>query len=406
MIQDNIMEGNGWGISLFDGMNIDISGNCIEGTGGPAVIAAGTSGLRVSANYFESNNAPGFGGPMILRPASGSGPNITVQADILLNGASDLYANPWPIADTYASSFLMDNVLISANYHACGPECPPTDANCTDGKLNGMPQSGTLIVAADGVTIQANSLYQVALGNIIPAMHEGHEGQTGCPVANPLVVTGTLDGFFARNVRLESATGWDSEQGYAYLYGDPNAASRMFLETFVSEGPTTRANFFNASLMSHPAAALGLAPMPVVAAAAPIDGHAVVSVQTEASGNAQTSAAMLLAEVPLVSWPSLGGRALFAAVDIMALSATTSVGLSIDNGDGVWRTDYNSPKGESYPFGNWSRVTFQCVAAKTGVLRVALQLHGDGAHVNVGAGAIGVVGAGWSRLVDASPLGM
>ena len=52
IIRDNAMEGNGWGISMADGMNIDVSGNCIEGTGGPAIIAGGTSGLRVAANYF------------------------------------------------------------------------------------------------------------------------------------------------------------------------------------------------------------------------------------------------------------------------------------------------------------------------------------------------------------------
>ena len=51
----------------------------------------------------ESNNAPQFGGPMVLRPASGDGPNVTLQADIVLNGGSDLYSAPWPSADTCAS---------------------------------------------------------------------------------------------------------------------------------------------------------------------------------------------------------------------------------------------------------------------------------------------------------------
>ena len=112
---------------------------------------------------------------------------------------------------------------------------------------------------------------------------------------------------------------------------------------------------------------------------------------------------MLLASVPLASWPSIAGRALFAAVDVRVAAASTQVGLAIDSGDGVWR---NSSKGYVQPAGNWSRVTFQCVAAKSGELRVALQLFGDNARVEVGAGAIGVVGAGWSRLVEASPLGL
>ena len=127
----------------------------------------------------------------------------------------------------------MDNVLISANYHACGPQCSAVDANCTEGRLNGMPQSGTLIVAAYGVTIEANSLYQFALGGEIPSQHPGPEGPSGCRVPNPLVVAGTHSGFYARDVRLSTATGWDSEQGYAYLYGDPaKAEERLFLETF------------------------------------------------------------------------------------------------------------------------------------------------------------------------------
>ena len=44
-----------------------------------------------------------MGGPMVLRPASGDGPNVTLQADIVLNGGSDLYSAPWPSADTCAS---------------------------------------------------------------------------------------------------------------------------------------------------------------------------------------------------------------------------------------------------------------------------------------------------------------
>ena len=39
---------------------------------------------------------------MVLRPASGDGPNVTLQADIVLNGGSDLYSAPWPSADTCA----------------------------------------------------------------------------------------------------------------------------------------------------------------------------------------------------------------------------------------------------------------------------------------------------------------
>lgn len=410
------MEGNGWGISLFDGMNIDISGNCIEGSGGPAVIAGGTSGLRIADNYFETNNAPSFGGPMVLRPESGSEPNVTVQADIVLNGASDLYAAPWPNANSYGSVMPVDNVIVTGNYHACGNECDPTAANCTGGKLNGMPQSGTLIVAAIGVTIEANSLAQITLGGMIPSQHDGPEGPSACRVPNPLVVTGTHGGFFARKVRLGTATGWDSPQGYAYLYdgGSASAQARLFLETWESDGPTTRANFLNASLLSAPTLATGLAPVvPQASVGAMMDGRSIVSL----SYDHDESAAMLLAAIPLAEWPSIAGRALFAAVDVRVATSTVQVGLAIDSGDGIW---HNSSSGYRQAAGNWSRVSFQCVAKQSGVLRVGLQLSATAAasgadssssssnrvRVEVGAGAIGVVGAGWSRLVAASSLGL
>lgn len=260
-----------------------------------------------------------------------------------------------------------------------------------------MPQSGTLIIAGYGVAIESNSLYQIALGGQIPAQHSGPEGPSGCVVPNPLVVTGTHSGFYARNVRLGTATGFDSEQGYAFLYGDPTKAEeRLFLETWESDGPTQRMNFFNSTLLMAPAAAKGLAPVPQAKPGPTMDGHSTVSLQ------AQGAAAILLASIPLEAWPSIAGRALFAAVDVRVGDAT-NVGLAIDNGDGVWR---NSSNGYVQSVGNWSRVSFQCVVAASGQMRVALQLFGVNVQAEVGAGAIGVVGAGWSRLVAASPLGL
>jgi hypothetical protein len=278
-----------------------------------------------------------------------------------------------------------------------------------------MPPSGTLIIAAIGVTIEANSLAQIALGGQIPAQHAGPEGPSACRVPNPLVVTGTHSGFFAQKVRLRTATGWDSPQGYAYLYGDPTTAeARLFLETWESDGPTTHANFLNASLLSEPTLAKGLAPIVPRASVGPsMDGRPLVLL-TYGAQPATEAAAMLLASMPLAEWPSIAGRALFAAVDVRVATAAVQVGLAIDSGDGIWR---NSSAGYRQPVGNWSRLSFQCVVKESGVLRVALQLHigattsTDGVaagtvRVEVGAGAIGVVGAGWSRLVAASPLGL
>jgi parallel beta-helix repeat protein len=91
-IVDCNFEGNGYGIFVGGGESVRIAGNDIEGTAGAGVHISTVSGVTISGNYFESENDVSFGGPLVLRPQSKSStgantrPNITVWADIILNG--------------------------------------------------------------------------------------------------------------------------------------------------------------------------------------------------------------------------------------------------------------------------------------------------------------------------------
>ena len=60
-IVDSNFEGNGFGIFIGGGESIRITGNDIEGTGGPGVHITAASGVTIEANYFESECDPQFG---------------------------------------------------------------------------------------------------------------------------------------------------------------------------------------------------------------------------------------------------------------------------------------------------------------------------------------------------------
>lgn len=331
-------------------------------------------------------------------------------------GASDLYHDPWPVANSYGNAFPMNSVLISGNYHSNDKSPDPR-----------MPGSAVLIIAARDVTIENSVCGQPgAVGH-----KNGPEGPAGCDAAafgqSPLVVTGIDDrAYVAHDVHISGGTGWSSEQGFVALYGaatdalpgpppgpPAEAAGRMGLHSWEASGSWTagQLNLLNSSAL-HTApltAAPGLGlPVPTLTVEAAQDGHAVSTLTLPAGAH---EAALELARVPLQSWPSLRGRALWAALDIQPLTPQTGAALLLDRGDGVWR---HSSLNFEDPVANWSRTSFQCVAAHNGTLRLALhvfaaagsaKLKGE-QQVRVGAGAMSVVGSSWERLVPLSPLGL
>ena len=107
MLNNIIEHGSLAGIVVFSGMNMNIQGNCIEGTEGPGIVSSNMDSLTIANNYFETNNdgnascheCPGvnvgqISGPLVLKPmlfsgklpADAPGP-ITVFCDIVLTGA-------------------------------------------------------------------------------------------------------------------------------------------------------------------------------------------------------------------------------------------------------------------------------------------------------------------------------
>ena len=82
-VQNNNYYGNGLPIVIQQAAQILIQGNVIEGNQGPAIVATDVEGLTISSNYFEANNRD----PKLNTWELSAGRNVTVNADIVLNGA-------------------------------------------------------------------------------------------------------------------------------------------------------------------------------------------------------------------------------------------------------------------------------------------------------------------------------
>ena len=113
----------------------------IEGNGGAGILVSGVEALDITANYFESNCAPGawLGGNsenrhgFVMRPVVkgvAGADSITLNADIVLNGEG---------FGEYGAGNPSRGVHISGGYHS--------------GQNNG---SAVLIIAANGVVVDSN----------------------------------------------------------------------------------------------------------------------------------------------------------------------------------------------------------------------------------------------------------
>ena len=143
------------------------------------------------------------GGPLVLKPlAHPGGANLTVEADIVLNGIPsggdlDLYGNSYPV----------NNAVILNNYHS-------NDQS----RFATIPGSAILIIAAVGVTIEGAVCSQP-----VNAQH------TQCPHPNPLVFTGVDDrDFLSQDVFIQGNTGWVSAEGWVDLWETEESEGRKF----------------------------------------------------------------------------------------------------------------------------------------------------------------------------------
>ena len=131
-----------------------------------------------------------------------------------------------------------------------------------------------------------------------------------------------------------------------------------------------------------------------------------------------------LTSIDLEDWPAVAGRPMYLAVEFNVLTNLTGCRLAIDAGDGAgWTysqdlnhltTYYTAPT-------NFAVASFQAIMPNAtaiehqgngSIARFALEIWGENptageaARVIVGAVAVGVVGAGWSTLVEQAAVDM
>jgi hypothetical protein len=430
--------GNTLPVIVEDGAQILISGNVIEGSQGPAIIASSIYGLTISSNYFESNNmctypacADGLNIYQIGSRGDDRSFNVSVHADIILNGVIDNAGDPsWSfgfenaVRDRQISSeFPCRSVLIEGGYHSVTEETP---------EGNG---SMVLIGAVQGALIRGNDC--------------GGGGQC----KNMAVVTTGTDStlWAARDVSLERNTGWDYTGGSVRLiergceypwdaatrggvqtqqgvlpwscdarldtwadtparcsgtnigFGVPDNVHRQRPYTCTAPPPLT---FAFANLWSSSGGARDSLPgfsTPVIEAAGTFDGREVHRIHAPAAKGDLVAAAILVAEIPLVSTPSAAGKSLHFTV--LARTATTathraadeqhtttaapqrpSLTLLIDRGDGKWLasnggalTDWAALGAPAWMSGGWDTHSFSARMGWVGTARMAIAIAAGGA---------------------------
>ena len=391
--------GNHIAVLAEEAAQIKISGNCMEGGQGPAIIASSIYGLTVSSNYFEANNAcgPGRGhgacrlnlNNYMLDGGGGggsgsyhSGLNQSINADIVLNGVIDNLGDPgWvfgyvnAVADRRISAeFPCRSVVLEGNYHALYVETATSNG------------SMVLIGAVQGATIRANDCL-------------GGEGCDNCAI----VTTGTDATIWgARDVTLERNTGWsytggavrlvekgcqhpwaaDTRKGIHTPQGLVPWSCEVRLDTFIdspalcsstnmgygtgdnhhrqrpyhcinpppsnfapSLGELWTANTTSTEEKELP----GFSAPHLSASGAKHDGREVFTLTAPPAASGKFAAALVVTELPLATTPSAAGKSLsftvlarvataaFAPHDVKGWNGTMpTLTLLVDRGDGLW----------------------------------------------------------------------
>ena len=376
-ITGNNFYGNHLPLVVEDGAQIQISGNVIEGSQCPAIVAASVYGLLISSNYFESNNmcvdcALKCNVYQVGPKGSNGSFNVSISADIVLNGVIDNAGDPtWSFGignavrdRAISSEFPCRAVTIEGGYHS--PKAETKNGN------------GTLVL----------------IGAVQGALIRGNDCGGGGQCKNMAVVTTGTDATLwgARDISLERNTGWDFTGGAVRLVSSPKClrrwdpATRIGVQTqqgslpwscegrldTVSDTPAlcsgtnigygvgdnerrqrpyacTSApptNFVTASSSAHSAPIPGFS-APTIDPAESYDGHLVHRISAPAG--AEPAAALIVAELPLASMPSAAGHSVHFTVFARTVKSAfhprvkdgwnttmATLILLIDRGDGVW----------------------------------------------------------------------
>jgi hypothetical protein len=385
---------NGVGIVLMDGEQATLSGNSIEGTDGPAIIASCMKGLSILNNYFEDNNRK----EVYLQPRPYSlepwprvrgASNVTVEADIVLNGAYPPNGDP---LRNFAKICASTGVTISGNTFA------PVQPNA----------SGVLLVAAAGVSITQNTLL----------------GATAVRPGSRMAVAATGNDathWLTRDVTLSGNVGWNYDRGPVRVLDADSSSSdhRMAFQTFSApDALEQRLNFAEDCCQWAP---IQGAVLPSITASEMSDGWQVQRWRVPAG---HSSAATQALNISLATTPSLSRQHAYFAVKALYLNNSRPLVLLIDPGDGQWKRSVN-PSGQSSPLvqKRWEVLSFEVMLHARGVARFGFELS-SGADILVmashrrtwqsrptaeqGRGSavvVAAVGADWNQVLKSDDAG-
>ena len=320
---------------------------------------------------------------MVLKPNPpySVGRNLTVRADIVLNGVP----GPGPV-DVYGNAYPVNNAVLSGNYHSNGKS------------TDDVPPSAVLLIAAVGVTIVGDVCGQ-----------PDYPGGGQCP-HGPLVVTGVDDrDFFASDVHIRENTGYIDPQGYVHLLPLAEAAlhARSSLHTWYVDGSSSH-NHAEPLTAGNKASTLGGQALPsasITKLPHSRNGSPQYQLSNEDVGPGTLTP---VASIDLADWPALAGRAMYFAVDAMVLTNLTGLTLAIDAGDGSGWTYSHRIVAYTEQVGAFDITSFGAIMPVTqnATARFAVNLWGENPAAGkaskavLGAVAVGLVGAGWSDLVE------
>jgi hypothetical protein len=447
-------------IVIYNANQVVVSGNEIESSGGPAIVVIGLSNtISIINNYMATNSVgmttyegQGAGalaartyGPLRLKPfcdldplgqsgtkCSGSPKNITVTADILINGcllSADCLKIPSSLSliecmSYYCNEFPTVGVVLRGNYHGTGTRAS-FKVNQTD-EVD-VAYAAVVGIAMIGADISDNS----CVGG-------------GCQDPPPLLVTGTNAELFAtKHVRMFANTGFQNGVGYKFgvtkptpghtidnpwpgagalsllANGEPEdsaASSCMHYHTVTSDRVRVR-NLLARPL--QPVCERCCCPQPLVKggttptitmAAVQFDGDTVHE-WYHASGS--TATAVLLGVVDLATNPSVVNHSVYLAIQTRVQTNSSVVELLIDPGDGRWRSSGTNIAGTSpwgaqtctAPPGRWGISSFQLALHAQGTARFGVRLSSPaeaaaamGLVLETRGIAAAVIGADWERL--------
>lgn len=398
VVTNSNFEWNGIGIAIDAGDDVLISGNDIEGHGGPGIVAAGVWGLTVFGNYYEANNNqhPTYQVGQYAMPIVG---------DVILTGAGSRL--PWNAA--------LDAPWDKSRCKVKDGKVVPNDpAGCT------MPRLACGGIQCEGVTVQGNAFSYRSPKTAPPQCKSDPKSCEYSAVvatcARGVVVSGNeLNGAgslflgpagsgalakewlaedvhyfgnarFAPSVRMAPSMTTGSSGATAV----PMAKARQIgCPTCVSTGYSS---WHSPAVLHRNLCDPTLTDKGCVGVSKPVTGQTLDGRQIFSAASGQ------LTEVPLASVPSLSGHAVYASIRVKPAQNGTSIALGIGPTQAA-AMNVNASSSCGGVAGQWGWcivASAHCQMTMAGSLGVWLDL--SGGSWELADVALAPVGASWSTL--------